>query len=247
MNPVETRFSTALQEFRLTFSGATFHRLCDFITLLLDANQRVNLTAITEYEEALYKHILDSLLVTKLSFWENTTEILDVGSGAGVPAIPLALVFPDKVFVTLEATQKKVAFQQQIVQDLSVKNLTPIWGRAEELGQKAAYRERFDLVLARAVAAVNVLAELTIPFAKLPKGVICYYKGTDYKREIQSGQYAVNKLGGRVSEIIEFDLPLSYGSRSLIVINKHQPTPPEFPRKNGIPQKKPLTPCSPEL
>jgi 16S rRNA (guanine527-N7)-methyltransferase len=240
MNPVETRFSTALHEFGFTFSEATFHRLCDFITLLLDANQRVNLTAITDYAEALYKHLLDSLLVTKLPFWENAAEILDVGSGAGVPAIPLALVFPDKAFITLEATQKKVAFQQQIVQDLSIKNLTPIWGRAEEFGRQTACREHFDVVLARAVAAVNVLAELTIPFAKLPKGVICYYKGTDYEHELQIGQYAVNKLGGRVSEIIVFDLPLSYGSRSLIVINKYQPTPPEFPRHNGIPHKKPL-------
>ncbi len=247
MDSVQNKFFMVLHEFGYVFPETTFNQLYNFITILLDANRGINLTAITEYEEALYKHLLDSLLVTKLPFWESAARILDVGSGAGIPAIPLALVFPDKFFVSLEATQKKVAFQHQIAANLPVKNLIPLWGRAEEFGRQPAYREHFDLVLARAVAAVNILAELTIPFAKAPEGVICYYKGAEYKHELQTGRYAINKLGGRVSEIIPCELPLSYGVRSLIVINKDRPTPPGFPRRNGIPRQKPLRDPFPEL
>lgn len=240
MNQIETICLTALSEYGINISEAAFRNNCDFIKLLLEANQTVNLTAIIDYQEALYKHVFDSLLITKLPFWEKALQIIDVGSGAGIPAFPLALAYPEKAVLSLDATRKKVAFQQQLSQTFRLNNLKPLWGRAEEIGKETAHREQYDLVLARAVASINVLAELTIPFAKPSTGIICFYKGKEFQEELQTGQNAILILGGNLTDVIEVELPYNYGVRSLVIINKHHSTPTEFPRKNGIPTKKPL-------
>lgn len=233
-------FKATLTAHGINISETVLQKSLAFIELLLEANQTVNLTAITDYEEALYKHLLDALLITKLPLWKNASKIIDIGSGAGIPAIPLALADPAKTVVTMEATQKKVKFQQQVSQTLGLTNLQPLWGRAEELGKHTVHREQYDLVLARAVAAVNVLAELTIPFARPLTGMICLYKGKDYREELQFGKKAIEALGGRVFECIENDLPRNYGARAFIIIQKVKTTSAEFPRRTGIPQKNPL-------
>jgi 16S rRNA (guanine527-N7)-methyltransferase len=240
MEQIATDLWATLTAYGINISETAFHKCCSYIELLLEANQTVNLTSITDYEEALHKHILDALLITKLPLWRNASRIIDIGSGAGIPAIPLALADPEKIVVTLEATQKKVNFQQLASQVLDMKNLQPLWGRAEELGKQTAHREQYDLVLARAVAAVNVLAELTIPFARPLTGQVCLYKGKDYQEELKSGEKSIEALGGKIVECLETDLPLNYGARSFIIINKVQSTSAEFPRRTGIPQKKPL-------
>lgn len=240
MEPITTDFGATLTEFGVEISKPAFQKSLAFIRLLLEMNQTVNLTAITDYEEALYKHLLDALLITTLPLWKNASRIIDIGSGAGIPAIPLALADPAKIVVTMDATQKKVNFQQQASQILGLTNLQPLWGRAEELGKQAAHREQYDLVLARAVATVNVLAELTIPFARPVTGMVCLYKGKEYREELQSGQKAIEVLGGKVAECLETDLPRNYGARSFIIIHKIQSTSARFPRRSGIPQKNPL-------
>lgn len=240
MEQITTEFLAMLNTYGINISETAFRKNMAFIKLLLEANQTVNLTAITDYEEALYKHLLDALLITKLPLWKNASRIIDIGSGAGIPAIPLALADPDKIVVSMDATQKKVNFQQQTSLTLALTNLQPLWGRAEELGKQTVHREQYDLVLARAVASVNVLAELTIPFACPTKGFVCLYKGKDYHEELQSGQKAIETLGGKVVDCIETALPRNYGARSFIIIQKEKPTSTQFPRRTGIPQKNPL-------
>ena len=240
MDQIELKIFKELQAFDIQITETVFGKQCQFVRLMLETNQTFNLTAIKDYQEALYKHLFDSLFILKLPFWKDVSSILDVGSGAGIPAIPLALVSPDKKFVSLEATQKKVVFQQQAIQELQLKNITAVWGRAEDLGRKTEYRECFDLVIARALAAVNVLAEYTLPFAKPASGLVCYYKGKDYETELTVGAHAIDKLGGKVATITTFDLPEAFGTRHLITIEKHRATPPEFPRRTGIPFKSPL-------
>jgi 16S rRNA (guanine527-N7)-methyltransferase len=240
MKQIETEFQETITAYGINISEAAFQKNLAFIGLLLEANQMVNLTAITGYEEALYKHLLDALLITKLPLWKNVSRVIDIGSGAGIPAIPLALADPDKIVVSMDATQKKVNFQIQASDALGLTNLQPLWGRAEELGKQTVHREQYDLVLARAVASVNVLTELTIPFARPSQGFVCLYKGKDYQEELQSGQKAIETLGGKVVDCIETDLPRNYGARSFIVIQKVKPTSTQFPRRTGIPQKSPL-------
>ena len=240
MEPIITDFQTTLTSYGINISKADFQNQLRYVEILLEANQSVNLTAITDFEGALYKHLLDALLITKLPLWNNVSKIIDIGSGAGIPAIPLAIAAPGKTVVSMDATQKKVNFQQQAAEGLGLTNLQPLWGRAEELGQQPGHREHYDLVLARAVATVNVLAELTIPFARPATGIICLYKGKDYREELQSGQDAVEALGGKVIECIETDLPRNFGSRSFIIIQKVKPTPSQYPRRPGVPQKSPI-------
>lgn len=240
MERIITAFQTALTAYEICISEAELQNNIHFIKILLEANQTVNLTAITDFEEALYKHLMDTMLVTKLPLWKNVTKIIDIGSGAGIPAIPLAIVAPGKTVVSMDATQKKVKFQQQVSERLGLTNLQPIWGRAEEIGQQIAHRQQYDLVLARAVAPVNVLAELTIPFARPSTGMVCLYKGKDYREELNYGLKAIEVLGGKVIDCIETDLPRNFGARSLIIIQKVKPTSIQFPRRTGVPQKNPL-------
>ena len=240
MEQVEATCLEALHQAGIMIAENTFRKSCEFIQLMLETNRTVNLTAITDYQEALYKHLFDSLFIMKLPFWGKVDQIIDIGSGAGIPAILLAIADPNKRVAALDATQKKVAFQQQAAQSLQIPNFTSVWGRAEEIGKDPAYRDHFDLVIARAVAAVNVLAELTIPFAKPVTGIICLYKGKEYLEELQAGQNAIRILGGKVEEIVEIELPQNHGGRSLILIGKQRATPVEYPRRIGIPQKNPL-------
>jgi 16S rRNA (guanine527-N7)-methyltransferase len=239
MNPSESIIREALQKKDIQISPAVFEKLCAFIRLLLEANETVNLTSITEYEAALVKHIYDALIITQTIEFQKSKKILDVGSGAGIPGIPLAIANPQLTFYLLEATQKKVKFQQQAYETLQINNCHSIWGRAEDLGGKPEYRELFDLVLARAVAEINQLAELTLPFAKM-NGACIFYKGKDFHSELKAGQNAITVLGGAITNTIEDELPGNYGDRVLIIIKKQNQTPNKYPRKANLIQKKPL-------
>ncbi|HEX3045500.1 MAG TPA: 16S rRNA (guanine(527)-N(7))-methyltransferase RsmG [Bacillota bacterium] len=239
VNPSEAILMDALQKKDIQISPAIFEKLCAFIRLLLEANETVNLTSITEYEAALVKHIYDALIITRIAEFQKAEKILDVGSGAGIPGIPLAIANPQLTFYLLEATQKKVNFQQQACETLQINNCHSIWGRAEDLGAKPEYREHFNLVLARAVAEINQLAELTLPFVKI-NGACILYKGKDFHSELKAGQNAITVLGGFITSTKEDELPGNYGDRALIIIQKQHQTPSKYPRKANLIQKKPL-------
>lgn len=231
--------SILLKEIPLSITDYQLNLVIDYIRILLEANQTTNLTAITVFNEALVKHIYDSLLIMTLPEFESASNLIDVGSGGGLPAIPLAICNPGKKVVSLEATQKKVNFQIEAAHQLQLTNLFPIWGRAEETAKQNDHREQYDLAVARGVAPLNILAELTLPFVKI-NGYAIFYKGKEAENEILKGEFAVKTLGAEITGTKSWMLPCNYGSRVLIICQKTQPTPSLYPRRPGVPQKKPL-------
>jgi len=239
MQTAEILLFEALKKIKINLLDSTMGKLLEFLKLMLEMNQTTNLTAITDYQEALIKHLYDALLILTLPVFQNVTKIIDIGSGGGIPAVPLAIVAPEKEIFSLEATQKKIRFQQEAVDKLKLTNFKPIWGRAEELAHDLKYREQYSLVTARAVATCNVLTELTFGFAEIG-GTVVFYKGQDYQIELSQAKQAVAKMGGELVGVAEFFLPQNYGARALIELRKVKITPLEYPRKPGIPNKKPF-------
>ena len=209
---------------------------------LLEWNQRVNLTAITDYEEVQIKHFLDSLTVVlalKQPVGEDKFRLIDVGTGAGIPGIPLKIILPEIKLALLDATAKKAAFLHHIKHKLGLDDVEIIVGRAEDVAHQAQYREKFELVLSRAVARLPTLVELTLPFCALGGSFIAQKKG-DIDPEISQAARAISLLGGNLREVERVDLAEFTDARWLIVIDKVSPTPQQYPRRPGIPTKRPL-------
>jgi len=209
---------------------------------LVDWNQRVNLTTVTDYEEVQIRHFLDSLTVTLA--WRqqiNSLEfhLIDVGTGAGMPGIPLKILLPDIKLVLLDSTAKKAAFLHHVKQKLGLNNVEIVVGRAEEIAHESQYRERFDTVLSRAVAPLSTLVELTLPFCTIGGSFIAQKKGA-INQEISQAGKAISLLGGNLREVKRIDLPEFTDERRLIIIDKLSPTPQLYPRRPGIPSKRPL-------
>ncbi len=207
---------------------------------LIDWNQRVNLTAITKYEEVQIKHFLDSLTVTlAVKSPVGKLSLIDVGTGAGIPGLPLKILSPQIRLVLLEATAKKAAFLKHLKDKLELDNIEIIVGRAEEVAHLARYREKFDVVLSRGVAPLPTLVELTLPFGTIGGSFIAQKKG-DTSQEISQAAKAISLLGGRLRETKRVDLEEFTDERQLIIIDKVSPTPESYPRRSGIPSKRPL-------
>jgi 16S rRNA (guanine527-N7)-methyltransferase len=211
-----------------------------YYSQLLEWNRRVNLTAITDYDEVQIKHFLDSL--TTILSWQPAkgTSVIDVGTGAGLPGVPLKVVFPDIRLVMLEATAKKADFLRHIIKKLGLGNVEVVVGRAEEVGHDAKYREQFDLALSRAVAPLPTLVELVMPFCAVGGSFIAQKKGAIYE-EVDRADKAIRLLGGRLKEIKRVELEAFADERCLVVIDKPSPTPGKYPRRPGLPAKRPLS------
>jgi len=211
---------------------------------LITWNERINLTAITDYEEVQIKHFLDSLTVTlalKQPIGGEGLRLIDVGAGAGLPGIPLKILLPVIKLTLLEATAKKAAFLQHLRHKLGLDDVEIVVGRAEDVAHETQYREKFDIVLSRAVASLPTLVELTLPFCAIGGSFVAQKKGT-IDLEISQATRAIDLLGGKLREAKRINLEEFTDERWLITIDKVLPTPQPYPRRPGIPAKRPLLP-----
>ncbi|MDO8715366.1 MAG: 16S rRNA (guanine(527)-N(7))-methyltransferase RsmG [Dehalococcoidales bacterium] len=209
---------------------------------LVDWNQRINLTSITGYEEVQIKHFCDSITVTlalKTSIAGKHLRVLDVGSGAGFPGIPLKILLPGISLVLLESTTKKTIFLRHLKEKLGLDDVEIVTGRAEEAARLEQYRERFDIVLSRAMAPLSALVELTLPFCSIGGYFIAQKKG-DTEGEISQAAKAIGTIGGSLGEIKRIELEEFADERYLIIIDKVSPTPTQYPRRPGMPVKRPI-------
>jgi len=236
------KLKSAAKELGLELSPAQLERFETYYRELITWNKRANLTTITAYEEVQLKHFLDSLTVVlalPAQAIGRNLRIIDVGTGAGLPGIPLKIVFPRVELTLLEATSKKAAFLRHIVQKMGLDGVEVVVGRAEEVAHQAQYREKFDIVLSRAVAALPTLVELTLPFCAVGGSFIAQKKGT-IDDEISRANKAISLLGGNLREAKKVALTSLPDERYLVIIDKLSPTPEKYPRRPGIPAKRPL-------
>lgn len=236
------RLSAGATKLGLKLNSRQFEQFQIFYRELVDWNQRLNLTAITEYQEVQIKHFLDSLTVT-LALTppeiDKYYQVIDVGTGAGLPGIPLKILWPGIRLVLLDATAKKATFLHHLKEKLGLEDIEIVVGRAEEIAHLDEYREKFDLVLSRAVANLPALAELALPFCAIGGSFIAQRKGA-VETEVMEADKACSILGGKLSEIKRIDLEELGDNRYLVVIDKTSPTPDKYPRRPGVPSKRPL-------
>ena len=229
-------------------------RFVKYYELLIERNKVMNLTAITDWDEAVTKHFVDSVApfgncvpeLFHLTDVPGEVRVLDIGTGAGFPAIPLKIMFPEVSFVLFDALNKRVDFLNEVITALGLSDITAIHGRAEDLGRTdvteepfGRLREGFDIVVSRAVSRMSVLSEYCIPFVK-PEGYFVAYKSEKAAEELFNAKNAIDLLGGGEAEIKEYLLPDTRLRRSVIIVKKISPTPEKYPRRAGKPEKKPL-------
>lgn len=208
-----------------------------YMCLLLEWNEKMNLTAITDPMEVIIKHFIDSITISKEI--ENGKKVIDVGTGAGFPGIPLKIVRPDISVTLLDSLNKRITFLNAVIEALGLENIETIHGRIEELGRNKKYREIYDYATSRAVANLAVLSEYMLPMVKVGGKCICM-KGANVEEEILDAKKAVQILGGRIEKVDEFLLADTDMKRNIIVIEKENGTPGKYPRKAGVPAKEPL-------
>jgi 16S rRNA (guanine527-N7)-methyltransferase len=227
-------------QFDIRLTAEQLDAFCAYAQLLNEWNQRINLTRIVEPSQIVTKHFLDSLSVLlALPREPQPLKIIDVGSGAGFPGVPLKIVQPDLSLTLLEVTEKKVRFLNSLIGELHLEDVTILHQRAEEAGQQAPHRAGYDVAVARAVAALPVLVEYLLPFVKLG-GYAIAQKGQYPTRELQIAAHAVEILGGVIERVVPVNIAGLDGERHLICIRKVGPTPRQYPRRAGLPAKKPL-------
>lgn len=210
-----------------------------FYSLLVEKNKVMNLTTITDEDEVAEKHFLDSLLITQVQILSEVKSVLDLGTGAGFPGIPIKIFYPEIEMTLVDSLNKRIDFLKDVSDKLGLSSINIVHARAEELGQDSNYREQFDLCVSRAVADISVLSEYCIPLVK-KGGKFISYKAAGSEDEIAEGNDAIELLGGNVSDVSEKNIPGSDIKRKFVIIDKVNPTPDKYPRRPGVPAKKPL-------
>ncbi|NLC77940.1 MAG: 16S rRNA (guanine(527)-N(7))-methyltransferase RsmG [Clostridia bacterium] len=239
MSDFLTVLEKGIAELKIDLTGEQKSQYLQYQELLTYWNQKINLTAIKEERVIAIKHFLDSLAAGALMKWDKQGIMLDLGSGAGFPGLVLKIWQPQWQFTLVDSVQKKVNFMNLVIESLRLEKTIAVHRRAEDLGRLADHRHRYDRVVARAVAALPVLCEYCLPLVATG-GYFYALKGPNYREELEQAQAAIAVLGGRLETVREYRLPLTKDSRSLIIIEKTRDTPKQYPRKSGLPGKKPI-------
>ena len=232
-------FKNQLIEYGFDVTQKQLDQFKMYYKLLVEWNEKMNLTAITEYEDVLMKHFLDSVSIIKVNNFENIDSVIDIGTGAGFPGIPLKIMFPEIKITLLDSLQKRIGFLNAVISELDLKDVETIHGRAEDFARDNVYREKYDLCVSRAVANLSVLVEFLIPAVKIGGKIICM-KGSQIEEELNSSKNAIKILGGKIESVDKFNIPGSDYGRSMVIIKKVKDTPKQYPRKAGVPTKNPL-------
>lgn len=230
--------NTIFKENEVEITSEQIEKFTVFNNLLIEWNQKMNLTAITDEREVAVKHFYDS--ITPSFFYEfSNQKIIDIGVGAGFPSIPLKICFPNLKMTLVDSLNKRLIFLEEIIKALDLKDINLVHGRAEELAKKNEYRQNYDIALSRAVARLNIISELSLPFVKVG-GKMISLKGANADEELNEAKKAINIMGGRVHSSSKLFLPNDYGERNIIIIDKVGNTPNKYPRKPGTPNKEPI-------
>lgn len=234
-----TDFIKKCEKIGITLSEKQISQFMTYYDLLVEWNSFMNLTAITEFNEVIDKHFIDSLAICEYVDFKNGDSLIDIGTGAGFPGIPLKIVFPELRITLLDSLNKRIKFLDTVIESLGLENVETIHGRAEDFAKQQSYREKYDFVISRAVANLATLSELCIPFAKEDKYFISY-KAEKCNEELEDAKKAISILGGKVEKQIEYKLPDTDMNRNLLLIKKVKFTPKKYPRKAGTPAKEPI-------
>lgn len=232
-----TKFRNSMNSIGIELTNSQLNAFETYYDMLIDRNKEMNLTAITEFDEVMDKHFLDSVYLFRSIELKADYKLIDIGTGAGFPGIPLKIVFPELKITLLDSLNKRVGFLNDVIDELNLNDIEAIHGRAEDIARDKTYRASYDIAVSRAVANLSTLSEYCLPFVKIG-GKFVSYKSGDCADEVDNAKAAIHLLGGKINKIDEFSY--SNNSRSFIVIDKVMNTSNKYPRKAGLPSKKPL-------
>jgi len=230
--------TSGLKEFNIELSDNQINQLLKYFEMLVEWNEVMNLTAITDYEDVMVKHFIDSVSLIKVIKPESQ-KLIDVGCGAGFPGLPLKIVFPDLQVTLLDSLNKRINFLQAVIDELKLEKIEAVHGRAEDSAKKKEFRENYDICVSRAVANLSTLSEYCLPFVK-KDGSFVAYKSEKAASELDESKKAIKLLGGEVKSGTDFYLPGTDMMRTLILIEKVSSTPGKYPRKAGLPSREPI-------
>ena len=239
MENKEKRLIENMRMISVELTDKQMSQFIKFYEMLVEWNKVMNLTGITEYEEVVMKHFVDSLSIVKINGLDGVKSIIDVGTGAGFPGIPLKIVFPEMKITLLDSLNKRINFLNAVIEELGLEDIETIHGRAEDFAKKEHYREQYDLCVSRAVANLSTLSEYCLPYVKVG-GSFIPYKSGEIDEELNNSKKAVQILGGEIEDVVKFQLPDTDIGRSFVKIKKNKNTAKKYPRKAGLPAKEPL-------
>jgi 16S rRNA (guanine527-N7)-methyltransferase len=232
-------FQGMLQEKGINLSSEQMSQYETYYHTLVEWNEKMNLTAITDKPEVYLKHFYDSISAAFYFDLKGPLKVCDVGAGAGFPSIPIKIAFPELQITIVDSLNKRINFLEHLAKELNLQNVRFIHDRAETFGQNKDHREAYDVVTARAVARLSVLCELCLPLAKVG-GTFIAMKAASAKEELDVGKKAITTLGGKIKAIHSFTMPIEESERNIVIIQKEKPTPKKYPRKPGVPNKTPI-------
>lgn len=233
------KFEKGLEDLGITLSEKQIGQFLKYYEILVEWNSFMNLTGITEFEEVITKHFLDSLAVVKVCDPASAGSVIDIGTGAGFPGLPLKIAFPHLEVVLLDSLNKRIKFLNEVILQLGLDGIRTIHGRAEDFARDQSYRESFDLCVSRAVANLSSLSEYCLPYTALG-GRFISYKSGKIDEELAEAEKAIRVLGGETENVVKFNLADTDMERSFVVIEKKRHTPKAYPRKAGLPGKEPI-------